>query len=104
MPEYQERLTNEAMQAVENCASGDILLTAATVLMFDVRRLRRALEYSKTLTNGEAVRIPTSADEAVLMVRLGMQYLRDHAPDRLAAETPNTTDDRPQVRSITELG
>lgn len=87
--EYRERLTDDALQAVENCVQGDMLLTAATVLMFDVRRMRAKIAADKTLTNGEAVRIPTSSNEAVLMVRLGMQYLREHAPDRLAAEMPN---------------
>lgn len=87
--ESRQRLTDEAMEAVENCAQGDLLLTAATVLMFDVRRLRRVVETNKSLTNGDAVRMPTSPDEAVLMLRLGTQYLREHAPERLAAETPN---------------
>ena len=87
--EYRERLTDDALQAVENCVQGDMLLTAATVLMFDVRRMRAKIAADSILNKGEAVRIPTSADEAVLMVRLGMHYLREHAPDRLAAETPN---------------
>lgn len=89
VPEYRARLTDEALQAVENGASGDMLLTAATVLMFDVRRMRAKIEADRTLTTGEAVRIPTSTLEAELMVRLGMQYMREHAPDRLVAQTPN---------------
>ena len=57
--------------------------------MFDVRRMRAKIEADRTLTTGEAVRIPTSTLEAELMVRLGMQYMREHAPDRLVAQTPN---------------
>lgn len=53
----------------------------------EIERLQAEIAANKTLVNGEAVRIPTSATEAALMVRLGMQYLREHAPDRLAAET-----------------
>lgn len=87
--EYRQRLTDEAMQAVESGASYDLMRTAATVLMFDVRRLRRQVEADTDLSTGQSVRRPTSANEAVLMVRLGMQYLREHAPERLAAETPN---------------
>jgi hypothetical protein len=32
------------------------------------------------------VRIPASADEAALMVLLGMNYLKEHAPERLTAD------------------
>jgi len=92
--EYHERLTEEAMKDVENGASGELLMTEATVLMFDVRRLRAKIEADKTLTNGDTVRIPTSVSEAALMVRLGTQYLRDHAPERLAAEAPNVERNR----------
>ena len=38
----------------------------------------------------EAVRIPTSADEAVLMVLLGMNYLKKYAPERLRAENTSS--------------
>ena len=87
--EYRERLTDQAMQVVEMDAEGDLLGRAAHCLRLEVLRLRGVVYAGRTLTNGEAVRIPTSESEAALMVVLGTNYLREHAPHRLTAETPN---------------
>ena len=47
----------------------------------------RMIDLSKK-PDGRFVRIPTSADEAVLMIMLGMQYLEQFAPHRLKASNP----------------
>lgn len=81
--EHRDQLTENALQIVEMDAHLDALGCAAHRLRFEVLRLRRLLENARTLTNGESVRIPTSEPEAVLMVNMGMQYLRDYAPHRI---------------------
>ena len=75
---YRERLTDQAMQVVEMDAQGDLLGRAAHCLRLEVLRLREVVDAGRTLTNGEAVRIPTSESEAALMVVLGTNYLREH--------------------------
>ncbi len=44
--------------------------------------IARLLEAAEATT----VRIPTSADEAQLMANLGLAFLKDHAPERLASQ------------------
>lgn len=43
---------------------------------------------SNQTTEADSVRIPTGADEASLMVLLGMQWLKDNAPERLVIHLP----------------
>lgn len=63
---------------------GDFL--AVGIALEDVKQLYQSAENKSELETGEAVRIPTSIDEARLMAVLGTNYLIEHAPHLISKD------------------
>ena len=52
----------------------------------EAKPIRRGRDEAAAVLPAETVAIPTSADQAAMMILLGVDYLRTHAPERLRPE------------------
>lgn len=96
----QTRRVQDACDVLEQCARALAAISAPDAYnrklraqleqeWVGVQDLRRAFQsaHAAPAQDAQAVKIPTSEDEAALMVLLGTDWLKQHAPHRLK-ETP----------------